>query len=125
MYESDVIEEEKSRLEDLMGHFKAYISTSFDIVKLRLLEKGVKVASGIIASIAGAVMLLFAAVFLSVGIAWWLSDMLGNPYFGFLIVGGFYLLMGIIVMAGKKSIIETPVSNALIKQIFKEDKDHE
>jgi hypothetical protein len=123
MQESHIADEPKNRLEHMMDHLKDYISTSFDIVKLKMVEKGVSVVSGLIATIASAVMFLFALVFLSIGLAWYLSTRLQSPYYGFLIVGGLYLFLGIIIVAAKKSLVETPMSNAIIKQVFKEEKE--
>jgi hypothetical protein len=109
----EILEEEKTKLEDLMHHLKDYMNTSFEIVKMKAVEKGVAIAATYI----------IALLFLNVALALYIGTKLNNSFYGFLIVGGFYLLMAIILSAGKKSIIETPVSNALIKQIFKEDKE--
>jgi hypothetical protein len=119
----DLLEEEKTKIEDLVDHLKEYMSTSFEIVKLKAIEKGVTVASSTAAVMVSSVLFLFSLLFLSAGLALYLGNALGNSFYGFLIVGGIYLLLGIVINAGKKSFVGTPVSNALIKQLMKEDKE--
>lgn len=121
MQESPLLDEPKSRLESLLEHCKEYISTSFDIVKLKAIEKSVSVLSGVVSGIIVGVMFLFALVFLSIGCAWWISTSLNSPFAGFLIVGAVYLLVAVVILAAKKSIVESPMSNAIIKQVFKEE----
>jgi hypothetical protein len=52
-----------------------------------------------------------------------LSDWIGKPYSGFLIVAGFYLILGIIVWITRGKFIRYPVMNAIIKQLQAKDED--
>ena len=53
----------------------------------------------ILASILGGAVALLGLVFFSFGVAWWISARLGSPPAGFLIVGAFYIVAGIVVMS--------------------------
>lgn len=109
------------KVDGLTQHVKDYINTKIEITKLRLAEKTSQVVGNVIAILIVAVLFLFVVVFGSLAGAWVLSDMIGKPYAGFLIVAGFYLLLGIIVWVARGRLIRFPVMNALIKMLHKKD----
>ena len=109
------------KVDGLTQHVKDYINTKIEITKLRLAEKTSQVVGNVIAILIVAVLFLFVVVFGSLAGAWALSDMIGKPYAGFLIVAGFYLLLGIIVWVARGRLIRFPVMNALIKMLHKKD----
>jgi hypothetical protein len=111
------------KVEGLTEHVKEYINTKVELTKLRLAEKTSLVVGNIIAVVIVVVLFLFVIVFGSIAGAWALSELIGKPYSGFLIVAGFYLLLGIIVWAARGKLIRFPVMNALIKMLHKKDDD--
>jgi len=117
--------EEKSTLENFAEHVKEYFNTSFEIVKLKVIDKSLAVVSQLISGIMLAIIFIIAFVFLSIGVAVWISSSMNNSFAGFLIVGGIYLVLALIINAGKEKLIITPVSNIFIKSIFKEDKEND
>lgn len=116
-----MLEEEKSTLQLTADHVKDYLKTSAQIVKLQLIEKSAIGISHAVSGVIMAVVFFFVIVFASIGAAMWLSNELQSNWAGFLIVAGFYLLLGIIVSVAKYSIIVNPFSGMLIKQMLKED----
>src|SRR5687768_4538289 len=102
------------KLEGLTDHVKEYINTRVELTKLRLAEKTSLVISNLIAVTIVVLLFLFFIVFGSFAGAWALSDLIGKPYSGFLIVAGFYLLLGIIVWLARGKLIRFPVMNAII-----------
>mgnify|MGYP000064712405 CR=1 FL=1 len=117
--------EEKSTLENLADHVKEYFHTSFEIVKLKVIDKSLAIVSQLISGIMLALIFIIAFMFLSIGVAIWISSSLDNPFAGFLIVGGVYLVLAIIISSAKEKLIITPVSNIFIKSIFKEEKEND
>jgi hypothetical protein len=111
------------KLEGLTDHVKEYINTRVELTKLRLAEKTSLVIGNLIAVIIVVLLFLFFIVFGSFAGAWALSDWIGKPYSGFLIVAGFYLLLGIIVWIARGKLIRFPVMNAIIRQLQKKDVD--
>ena len=111
------------KVEGLTGHVKEYINTRVELTKLHLAEKSSLVVGNLIAFVIVGVIFLFVVVFGSIAGAWALSDMIGKPYAGFLIVAGFYLLLGIIVWLARGRLIRFPVMNAIIKMLHKKDDD--
>src|SRR5690606_41556688 len=54
----------------------------------------------------------------SLALCFYLSELIGNSYAGFLIVTGIYLLLAIIIYAIKDKYLEKHIINAAIKKIF-------
>lgn len=113
------------KIEGLTDHVKEYVNTRIEITKLHIADKTSQVIGNMIAVGIVAVLFLFVVVFGSIAGAWALSDWLGKPYSGFLIVAGFYLLLAIIVWAAKQRLIRFPVMNAIIKQLYKKEREDE
>lgn len=109
--------EESTKVEQLARNVKSYLETRFDIIILNLQDK----VSDILSSVATVLILAFFSVlvlfFVSVGAAWWIGSALQNSSLGFFIVGGFYLLLMIIVMVFKDQWIKLPIINHLLKRI--------
>jgi hypothetical protein len=113
------------KVEGLTEHVKEYINTKIELTKLRLAEKTSQIIGNLIAFAIVAVLFLFVIVFGSIAGAWALSELIGKPYSGFLIVAGFYLLLGIIVWFARNRLIRFPVMNAIIKLLHKKDDDED
>jgi hypothetical protein len=111
------------KVEGLADHVKEYINTRVELTKLRIAEKVSLVIGDLIAIAIVILLFLLMVIFGSIAGAWALSDWLGKPYAGFLIVAGFYLLLGIIVWIARGRFIRFPVMNAIIKLLHKKDDD--
>ncbi|WP_207514873.1 phage holin family protein [Longitalea luteola] len=113
------------KIEGLSDHVKEYINTRVEITKLRIAEKTSLVIGNFIAVGIIALLFLFVLVFGSIAGAWALSEWIGQPYSGFLIVAGIYLLLGIIVWVARGRLIRFPVMNAIIRMLHKKDDDED
>lgn len=113
------------KVEELADNLKEYVNTRIDAVKLGAAEKSSVVIANVVAGVIAGVVFLFFLGFASVSLAMFLGDSIGKEWAGFLIVAGIYLLAAIIVWAARARIIQIPVMNALIRQLFRNDKDEE
>lgn len=115
--------EEKSRIEGIAGHVRAYLETRLNLFILNTSDK----ASGIISSIASvmliAVCALFVLLFLSIGAALWIGQAFGDSSMGFLIIGLFYLVVSIILYSFRENLIRIPVINGFLNAIYNNDDD--
>jgi len=107
--------------EGLTDHVKEYINTRVELTKLHIAEKTSRVISQLIAITIVILFFLFVLVFGSIAGAWALSNWIGKPYAGFLIVAGIYLVLGIIVWVAKGPLLRYPIMNAIIRQLQKKD----
>jgi len=104
----------KTFIEPLLHKAEAYSKTSFEIVKLKALDKTATVVSTLISRLAVAVLIMFFVLALNIALALWLGDLLGKSYYGFLIIAAFYGIAAIIVFAVQPR-LKTRLSNAIIK----------
>ena len=81
----------------LFDSVDAYSKTTFELVKLKSMEKTANLVAPWIFRLIVFILLLAFGILFSIGIALWLGDMLGTLYYGFFIVAGFYLFSGIVV----------------------------
>jgi hypothetical protein len=58
-------------------------------------------------------------LFLSLGLAGWLGEILGNAYYGFFVVAAFYGIAGIIIHFFMHKWLKKMVRNNFIKQVLK------
>ena len=114
--------------ESLFGSFKGltdqvkeYINTKVAILKLEFAKKVSLFISNAIAIVMSSIVFVFFVLFVSVAGALAISAWIGKPYSGFLIVAGFYLLIGIITWSNREKMIRKPILNSIIKEMFKDD----
>jgi hypothetical protein len=113
------------KVEGLTEHVKEYVQNRIEQAKLEIAEKTSLIIGNLIAVTVVTVLFLFVLVFGSIAGAWALSAWLGNTWAGFLIVAGFYMLLGIIIWFARGPIIRFPVMNAIIRQLHKKDNDED
>lgn len=108
-------------MEELLEKIKEYIDTRIKLGKLVAIEKGSSILADIITTLLVVLFLVAAFLFLSIGLGLYLSELIGNTYGGFLIVGLFYFLIALIVFLTKDKFIEKSIINGIIKKIFKRE----
>ncbi len=114
------MEENKSLIESLFDKVEAYSKTNIDLYKLKAIDKSADIASSLATKLFFVKIVSIIAVIFSIGLALWISDMTGKAYTGFFYVSAFYLVAALILYLFRKVLIKTPISNTIIKQLFKE-----
>jgi hypothetical protein len=112
------MEEQETVIESLVENVEKYTATTIELAKLKSILKTSDVLSNIAVMLVLLVVAFLAIVFLSIGAAFWLGELLGSVYTGFLFVAGFYVVAGILLYLLRKRIIKGPVSNALINHFI-------
>ncbi len=74
-----------------------YLRLRWASLRLETVDKLSTAAARELGKVVAFVMIFFAGVFLMIALALWIGEMLGYPSLGFLIAGGGFLLVGIIV----------------------------
>ena len=97
------------------------IETYRDLLTVRIVEHTSMGASISIFGIISLLIIVFVLLFSGLGAAWWIGDVMNNMKAGFFIVGGFYTLVLIAVLAMAKSFIIPNVRNLIIKKIYEQD----
>jgi hypothetical protein len=109
--------ETESLVEPLLERAESYAKTSFDLLRLKALNKTADVSSTLFSRTLFILVVSFFAFTINIAIALWLGDLLGKAYYGFLIVSGFYAIVGIILLIAHPS-IKKRAGDAIVKQLF-------
>lgn len=115
----NTIEERKELIEDLYDKVEEYVKTNIQLAKFKAVDKLAEVVGSIVVQVTLIIFAFFFLMMLNMGIAFWLGDVLGATYYGFLIVAGFYAFLLIVFYVFRNSILKTPISNSIISQILK------
>ena len=83
-----------------------YLESTAEYYKLRLFKSAMQFSTSLVSMLViGFISFLFL-IFISIGGALYLSSVIGNPFSGFLIVAGIYLLSLVLVLIFGKNFIE-------------------
>ena len=110
-------EKEPGVIESLFDRTTDYIETRADLLKLKAVKTSSHIVSGLISKIVLGIIFCFFLMVLNIGLGLWLGELLQKTYYGFFALSGFYLIVGLIIYASRKSWLESPVANSIIKKI--------
>jgi hypothetical protein len=112
------MENQANFLDPLIEKARVYGKTSFDLYKLKAVEKTSDISSTIISRLTAFLVLSLFVVMSSIGVAFWLGDYFGEIYYGFFCVGGFYGILGLILYFFLHDWIKERTSNTIVKQML-------
>ena len=115
------MEKLKQKIEETGSHLYELYETEAELRKLQTIEKVSQAVSVSVAGLAVFIVCFFAFVFGSVAAAFAISEWAGHSWAGFLALAGFYLLIGIVLMAKRQSWIQAPLTNSIIRNFFDHD----
>ena len=104
-------------IEPLLEKIATYSKTSFDLLKLRSLDKTADIVSGIISKLILALVASFFILMLNLALAFWLGEILGKIYYGFGIMAGINGITVLIVYLNHR-LYKVRINNKLISQMF-------
>ncbi len=112
-------------VDEIITISRSYINTRIELWKLTLLEKASLAGSFFISSIILVLIGAFCLLFISLAFAFWYGQRTGDTAVGFLILTGFYLLLGIIFVLGRKKMVIGPIIRSMSEILYKEDENEE
>ena len=113
------MEDNTKLLESLLERASEFGKTSLELVKLQTLDKTTDVVSSLVPQSVVMALIVTFMLFLNLGLALWLGDILGKPFWGFFVVAAFYILAGIIIHFFMHNWIKKLVGNYIIKRVLK------
>ena len=121
------MEDKTTPVEVLLARAQAYAITSIQLFKLKATEKLAEMLSNLASGIAIMIFLILFFVNLNIGIALLIGDLFGEIWLGFVVVSGFYAIVGFIVFLFSDKWIKNPVSNSIITQLLQDEtsEDHQ
>jgi phosphoglycerol transferase MdoB-like AlkP superfamily enzyme len=109
--------ETNTPIEILIEKVENYGTTTMKVLQLKLIrttsETFAMVLSQIIIYLAIGVFFLFC----SIGLAFWLGELFGKIYYGFLAVGSFYGLIGLMIYLFQNTWFKIPFQNIFIDKL--------
>jgi hypothetical protein len=111
------MEPKKNFIEPLIDKTEAYAKSSFELLRLKALDKTGEVTATLISRSLLVIGISFFVFTLNIAIALWLGDLLGKSWYGFMIVASFYALVSIILLM-IHPFIKSKANNAIIKKLF-------
>lgn len=112
----DTISENITRLVDEAG---SYIEAKTELYKLKAVDRITEISTSVISKLLFILIGLIALMALNIGMALLIGEWLGRSYYGFFIVAGFYLLLGLILYMVRDRLIKRPIYTTVIKKILK------
>jgi fatty acid desaturase len=106
-------------IESLLERITDYGTTTYELVKLKALDKTTDAVSSFIPHSFVFVLIAIFMLFANLGLALWLGEISGKIFYGFLIVAAFYGLIGLIIHFLMHKWIKKLVSNYIIKHSLK------
>ncbi len=114
------MENKQTTVEELYYKLKEYADLRLDLFKL----KGIKKASDFFSTLTVIIVLLtlvFLVIFcVTIAIALVFGEWLGHSYYGFLIMGALYIIIGLILYSGRDKFLKLSISDKLIKELLKD-----
>ncbi|HEY6142066.1 MAG TPA: hypothetical protein VIV55_01380 [Flavobacterium sp.] len=97
-----------------------YTKTSIELFKLNAVDKSAEIVSSLFSLLVVILTVVLSIIIISIGGALWLGKLLGDSFYGFFIIGAFYLLLAIVLRIFREQWLKYPVSNSIIKQMMKQ-----
>jgi len=110
-------------VDELNSNFKSYIQSNSDYYRLRAFRGGMKGATALIRFLVLVTLFSVAGIMLSFALAIVISQAIGVPSAGYFIVGGFYLIICILIFIFGKKPIEKLMIKKFSKIFFSENDD--
>lgn len=104
----------------LFDSIESYAKTSITLFKLSAVEKSADVISSLISQITIITISSLFILFANIGLAIWIGKLMGEYFYGFFIVSGFYMILFIVAYIFRDKIIKKTISNMIIKKMVHE-----
>jgi hypothetical protein len=106
-------------LESLLDKAKEYGITTFELAKLKAIDKSTDIVSSLVPSLIFLLLTGTFLLFLNLGLALWLGEVLGKTFYGFFIVAGFYIILGLSIRFFLHDWFKRMVGDYFVKHILK------
>ncbi|MFZ9980633.1 MAG: phage holin family protein [Cyclobacteriaceae bacterium] len=104
MFNFNLLKDELFRLlgiDNLVKSFTEYVEARVALIKKEIRDELAHQISRIVIMVFMMLIGLLTIAFLSIALGFWLSELLGSSTYGFLSVGGLYLLFSLVLWVGR------------------------
>ena len=114
---NEAVDDKATSIEELFTKLKDYAETRLNLYKLMAINKVSGFFSTFVSMLILLLILFTFILCISIGAALLIGQWLGASYYGFFIVAGLYLIIGLVLFSARGSLLKTPVSNKLLKEM--------
>ena len=112
------MEDNAKLIESLLERAAEYGKTSYELIKLKAVDKTTDVVSSFIPNSVVFVLIVSFMIFFNLGLAFWLGEIFGRIYFGFFVVAAFYGIIAIVLHFFMHNRLKRIISNYIIKKLL-------
>ena len=112
------MESKPTNVEELFQKLKEYADTRLELFKLKSINKISGFTSSVLTMIVLVLLLSAVLLCITIALALLIGAWVGKAYYGFFIVAGIYIIIGLVLYFSRDKLIKTPVGNKLIKELF-------
>ena len=109
----------KEDKDTILDQAEQYIKTSTELYTLRVTGKIAKIVSTLVTQLVIGVLAIIVLFMLFMFLAFWIGDLMGHDYLGFLIIGGVIGLVTLFLFIKRHKLIRKPVMDDIISEILK------
>ena len=113
-----MMEDTFKKSDELFRDLKEYISKRLLLFELNLADKLSKIISKWIVSILIVTMFFFGLVFISASVAFFIGKLMGDVFYGFLIVGISYWIAAVNLWKTKRRKMQKSILNSLLENFI-------
>jgi hypothetical protein len=111
--------DKETSIEILFEKAANYSKTSLELFKLNAIDKSADIVSSLVTLAVLAIIVSLFTLIINIGIALWIGELLGKPFYGFFVVAFFYAIIGILIFIFRDQWIKYPVNNSIIIKMLK------
>ena len=109
----------EGKIEMVYAKIEDLVSNQQEIIKLKVYSKSADMATFMAMKIIMFFVVGLFILFLNIGLSIWLGEILGETYYGFFALAGFYAISAIIIKTFLYNNIEYKINNSFLFKILK------
>lgn len=98
-----------NKLQEIVLRLEDFMESNIEYYKLRLFKASMKTVVSLVNLIIFGSLFLFVMIFFAIGFALWIGYLIGHSWVGFLIIGGVFLLLVILMLLFGRKLIERKI----------------
>ena len=106
-------------IKSLIDKSKDYLETKIELTKLKTIDRSADILSSVVVMVSMIFLGSLFIIFISIALALLIGHWLGAAHYGFLIMGGIYALLLMVIYLQRDKWIKTPIANGLIHKMLK------
>ena len=118
-----ILKDAKEKVEQTYQHVIDYAEARWNMIAIEVADHTATIATSVVMGICLGILGLFFLTFLSIALAFWLADLTHSYALGFLIVGGIYGLIGVVVFANRKRWLFLPFMDKFLQLLYRKQDD--